>query len=292
MSKTPLRSLKAIAVVAGLVFAQGAVLTQQSSPVHANASTAFITVQQAPGVGGAQQLSVTGSGFTPNVPINVVFNAPQGYGLASHAPEPFPAGGTESVPVSVANEGAVPGDTTPESIPVAAPGVGGTSATQTLSETGAPTGGSFTLTFNGSITGSIAFNAAAGPTTTLGTVANMLNALPSVTAAGGVTVIGEPLPGTPDTITFGNAGTQNLITTNSSGLRGGSGTVAPGTPSGSPTTPASDTVSEAGPPTGGGFTLSFNGNTTALIPFSATAAQVAADLNALASVVTAGGVGA
>jgi hypothetical protein len=46
----------------------------------------------------------------------------------------------------------------------------------------------------------------------------------------------------------------------------------------------------AGRPTSGTFTLTFGGDTTAPLPFNATAEQVAAELNALASITTAGGV--
>ncbi|HXT37026.1 MAG TPA: hypothetical protein VN837_15735, partial [Chloroflexota bacterium] len=68
MSKTPLRSLKAIAVVAGLVIAQGAVLSQQSSPVHANTGTniqLYNNVYQST-AGTATTLTVVGSGFAAN----------------------------------------------------------------------------------------------------------------------------------------------------------------------------------------------------------------------------------
>ena len=69
MSKTPLRSLKAIAVVAGLVIAQGAVLSQQSSPVRAaNVGTniqLYNNVYQST-AGTATTLTVVGSGFAAN----------------------------------------------------------------------------------------------------------------------------------------------------------------------------------------------------------------------------------
>lgn len=88
---------------------------------------------------------------------------------------------------------------------------------QTLTITGAPTGGTFTLSFGGYTTATIAYNAAAAA------VVAALVALPSI-GAGGVTATGGALPTTPVVITFaaGNAGKhQPLITYNISGLTGG-----------------------------------------------------------------------
>ena len=66
---------------------------------------------------------------------------------------------------------------------------------QTVTITGTPTGGTFTLTFSGQTTGTIAYNAtAAAVATALRALSNILNA--DVDTAGG------PLPGTPVTVTF------------------------------------------------------------------------------------------
>jgi hypothetical protein len=107
-------------------------------------------------------------------------------------------------------------------------GAGGANATQTLTETGAPTGGTFTLTYNGATTSGIPYNATAAQ------VATALNALPAA-AGNGFATSGGALPGTPVVITFqnglGNA-PQSTLVANSSGLTGGTtpaAVVTPGT---------------------------------------------------------------
>lgn len=92
-----------------------------------------------------------------------------------------------------------------------------TSEAQTVTITGTPAGGSFTLTFDGATTGTIAYNAAAAA------VLAALNALPNITP-GDVTVTGGPGPGTPYVVTFGGqyAGTDvGQMTADDSGLTGG-----------------------------------------------------------------------
>lgn len=69
------------------------------------------------------------------------------------------------------------------------------SEVQTVTITGAPTGGSFTLTFDGQTTAAIAYNATAAA------VRTALVALSNI-AAGDVTTTGGPLPGTAVTVTF------------------------------------------------------------------------------------------
>lgn len=100
-----------------------------------------------------------------------------------------------------------------EAAPVAA-----VSEQQTVTVTGTPTGGTFTLTFKNQTTAPIAFNA---------TAANVVTALVALTkiGAGGVTATGGPLPGTAVVLTFAlaNGGRdQPLITADASGLTGGS----------------------------------------------------------------------
>lgn len=89
---------------------------------------------------------------------------------------------------------------------------------QTVTITGTPTGGSFTLTFNGQVTAPIAFNAAASAVTAA------LAALPNV-GAGNVASSGGALPGSAVVVTFqgllGNQ-VQNVMTANGAGLTGGS----------------------------------------------------------------------
>jgi hypothetical protein len=82
---------------------------------------------------------------------------------------------------------------------VATPGsTAGTNEIQTVTITGTPTGGTFTLTYNGQTTAPIAFNATAG------TVQAALEALRNI-GTGNVLGGGGPGPGTPYTITFQGA---------------------------------------------------------------------------------------
>lgn len=88
---------------------------------------------------------------------------------------------------------------------------------QTITITGAPTGGNFTLTFRGVATGNIAFNADAA------TVQAALEGLASI-GSGNVKCAGGALPATPVTVQFtGTLGHQNveLLVGNFAGLTGG-----------------------------------------------------------------------
>jgi hypothetical protein len=153
---------------------------------------------------------------------------------------------------------------------------------QTLTISGNPTGGTFTLAFGGQTTQTIPFNATAAQ------VQAALTALSS-TGAGNVTCTGGPLPGSSVTITFAGAlapGAQPAITVGNNSLTGGT-TPAPAVAHTTPGVRIADvqTLSVSGNPTGGGFTLAFGGQTTATaIPFNATTAQVQAALVALSSI--------
>lgn len=82
--------------------------------------------------------------------------------------------------------------------------LGGVNEQQTVTITGTPTGGNFTLTYNGATTGNIAFNAAASA------VQTALEALANI-GVGNVLVTGGPGPGTPYVVTFRNQlGSQNV----------------------------------------------------------------------------------
>lgn len=98
-----------------------------------------------------------------------------------------------------------------------ASGAGGANEVQTVTITGAPTGGTFTLTFSGETTAGIAYNA------TTAAVVAALEALPNI-AVGEVAVAGGPLPGTAVTVTF-QAGLgkrdQPQMTASGAGLTGG-----------------------------------------------------------------------
>lgn len=107
----------------------------------------------------------------------------------------------------------------------------GTDEVQTVTVTGTPTGGTYTLTFSGQTTAGIAFNAAASA------VQSALEALSNI-APGDVVCAGGPHPGTPITVTFGGAydGTDvPQMTTSAAGLTGGTSpavTVSTTTPGG------------------------------------------------------------
>lgn len=94
-------------------------------------------------------------------------------------------------------------------------GMGGVNEVQTVSLTGAPTGGTITLSFKGSVSGTIAFNAAAA------TVQAALEALDTIDD-GDVHVSGSA--GGPWAITFINTlghSNQPLLVKNAAGLTGG-----------------------------------------------------------------------
>lgn len=97
---------------------------------------------------------------------------------------------------------------------------------QTLTETGTPTGGTFTLTYAGETTAPIPYNATAVQ------VADALRALPSLDT-GDIAVTGGPFPATPIVVTFqGDLANTNVaqMTATSTGLTGGT------TPAVTPTT--------------------------------------------------------
>ncbi len=91
-----------------------------------------------------------------------------------------------------------------------------TNEVQTISITGTPTGGSFTLTFESYTTAAIAYNAAASA------VQSALLALPNLDT-GDVTCTGGALPGTPVVVTFGGdyAGEPVSALTATASLTGG-----------------------------------------------------------------------
>lgn len=93
---------------------------------------------------------------------------------------------------------------------------------QRVTITGSPTGGTFTLTYDGQTTAGIAFDATAAA------VQSALEALSNI-AAGDVSCSGGPLPGTPVDVTFtGQLGSRNVVemTADGSGLTGGTSPTA------------------------------------------------------------------
>lgn len=93
-------------------------------------------------------------------------------------------------------------------------GSAGADEVQTLSITGSPTGGSFTITFNGETTAAIAFNATANDVET---------ALEALNGIDDVVVTGGPLPGTAIVITFAGSlsGVNVALMTTTDSLTGG-----------------------------------------------------------------------
>jgi phage tail protein X len=112
--------------------------------------------------------------------------------------------------------------------PLAVPGTDGV---QTVAITGTPTGGTFTLTWNGNVTAPIAYNA------TNSVVQAAINALPGAST---VTATGGPLP-TGVAVTFPKLGSQSLMTGNATGLTGGTTPAVTVTN----TTPGTQTTNEA-----------------------------------------------
>jgi hypothetical protein len=102
-------------------------------------------------------------------------------------------------------------------------GPAGLDEVQTVTITGTPTGGTFTLTYDGQTTGAIAYNATAA------TVKSALAALSNIKAED-ITVAGGPGPGTPYTVTFNGGATDgrnvSQMTTTGSLTGGSSPTVA------------------------------------------------------------------
>lgn len=99
--------------------------------------------------------------------------------------------------------------------------IGTTNEVQSVTIGGAPTGGSFTLSFGGDTTAPIAFNAIASA------VQTALIALDSI-PAGGVAVTGGPGPGTPYVVTFiGDLAGIDVpqMTGSAAGLTGGTPTL-------------------------------------------------------------------
>jgi hypothetical protein len=132
----------------------------------------------------------------------------------------------------------------------------GVDQVQTLTMTGTPTGGTFTLTVNGQTTAPIAFNA---------TAANVLSALTAIVSlrtiqlagttnvADSFTTAGGPFPGTPITVTFirdlGST-THPVMTANSASLTGGT----------TPTVTPTITTAAVGPTLAKACLYEFNAN--------------------------------
>jgi hypothetical protein len=148
---------------------------------------------------------------------------------------------------------------------------------QTLSYSNTPTTGSFTLSFEGESTTSIAYNASA---------ATIQAALEAVSTIGESNVVcaGGDLP-TAVTVTFQNVlGSQDnpLLEVDYTGAT--STLSATVTRSGSPGQNEQQTISLLNTPTGGTFTLTYAGQTTGAIAYNASAATIDTALEALSNI--------
>lgn len=118
---------------------------------------------------------------------------------------------------------------------------GGTNEVQTITITGTPTGGSFTLTFDGQTTANIAYNAIASA------VQSALVALSNLNT-GDVTVTGGPGPGTPYVVTFGGAkASQSVPNMTATGSFTGGSTPAVAVVETTPGTPGSNVIGYRAP---------------------------------------------
>lgn len=154
----------------------------------------------------------------------------------------------------------------------------------TVTINGSPTGGTFTLTFGDQTTSALAYNASAA------VVAAALSALPSTPESSGgtndvqtATISGSPTGGT-FTLTFGGQ-TTSAIAYNAAASAVQSALAALTTiGAGTTNTYAEQEITIDGAPTGGTFTLSFGGQTTAGIAYNAAASAVQSALVALSSI--------
>lgn len=148
---------------------------------------------------------------------------------------------------------------------------------QTVTIGGNPTGGTFTLTFEGQTTAGIAYNAAAAA------VLSALEALSNL-APGDVTVTGDA--GGPYTVTFSLGRDVDAMTASGAGLTGGGVYVSTVQAAVAAADEQQRIVWGVEAPTGGTFTLTFGAETTGNIAYNANAAAVKAALEALTGITT------
>lgn len=153
--------------------------------------------------------------------------------------------------------------------------------TQTIAITGSPTGGTYVLSYNGSFTTALAYNANAAA------IQAALVALPTI-GTGNVTVTGSS-PTFTVTGAAALAGQDMLLigTDGGANLTGGSTPAVTAARATGPTLTVVNevqTVTVNGTPTGGTFQLSYNGQTTGTIAYNAAASVVQTALQGLATV--------
>lgn len=157
-------------------------------------------------------------------------------------------------------------------------GEAGTNEAQTVTLSGTPSAGTFTLTYEGETTAPIAYNASAS---TVDSALELLSTIP----AGGVTCSGGSLPGSAVTVTF----TGSLQYTNVSPLiidDTGLKVIVTETTPGVTTANEVQTISLSGAPFGGTATLTYSGQTTAAIAWNASAGTIQTRLLALSNLTT------
>ena len=168
-----------------------------------------------------------------------------------------------------------------DAITIATSRDGGIFGSEVQTVTNTLTSGTFTLTFDGQSTAPLPYNASAGE------VALALNNLPSIIRAGGKVAVTAVIAtgNTVYTIAFG---ARMAMTDQVEFTHDQNGDVVTATATnGAPGTPEVQTLKVLLP--AGTFTLTFNGSTTAPLPYNATSAQVEAALNALPSLLGVGG---
>ena len=153
----------------------------------------------------------------------------------------------------------------------------GTNEVQSLAVTGSPAAGTFTLNFDGAVTPALPYSATASA------VQTALRGLPSIGPTG-VTCTGGPLPGTAVTITFGGTlayTNVSLIVATSNGI---GYTIVETTP-GVTGLNEIHALSLAGQDVWGGtFTLTWSGQTTSALAYSADSSTISAALIALSNI--------
>jgi large repetitive protein len=160
------------------------------------------------------------------------------------------------------------------------------------------TSGSFTLTFMGQTTASLPFSASAA------SIQSALNGLSTIGGAGGTVSVSQS--GSQYVITFGGAlsginepqlivqasgGMTALVTTVTDGATGAlavQNALDALTSVGGAFVPQQQTINAQGGPSGT-YTLAFNGQTTAALPYSAPASTIQSALNGLSSIAGVGG---
>lgn len=193
--------------------------------------------------------------------------------------------------ISGTNVNMTGGDATTVAVAETVAGVDGVNEVQTLTVTGTPTGGDTVISFGGDSTGDIPYDSTAAD------VELYLEALDSI-PQGEATCAGGPWPGTAITVTFsGTLGKTNLaMMTNVDSFTGGSSptlTITESTPGVAEVTEV-QTVSINDTVSGGTFTLTWGGNTTAPLLYNSTAAEIETALDAApvsAAVAVTGGPG-